>query len=123
MAAATGSRLYPGQRGLPTIFDQDVLIYCCTRLIAEREKAKPLERSIRLTSIDLQQIIRFAGTKVHEATYPTADCPLLTKVWPSLPSPETGAASGCRFQGEDSEGVAELLVGEVVFAEHVDVRP
>ena len=38
-------------------------------------------------------------------------------------SPEPEAASGRRFQGEDSEKVAELLVGEVAFAEHVDVRP
>ena len=33
-------KLYPGPDGLPTVFDQDVLIYCCTRLIAEREKGR-----------------------------------------------------------------------------------
>ena len=31
--------------------------------------------------------------------------------------------SGCRFQGEDSDGIPELVVGEVVFPEHVDVCP
>ena len=67
----------------------------------------------------MQRMIWFAVTKVHEATWPMADCPLLTKLLHSLP-PEFEAASGCRFQWEDSDGAAELLVREVAFAEHVD---
>ena len=63
------------------------------------------------------------GIGSPRATWPTVDCPFLTRVWPALEPPETWAASGHPFQGEDSKDVAELLVGEVVFAEHVDVCP
>ena len=38
-------------------------------------------------------------------------------------SPESEAASRCRFQWEDSGGGGEFLVGEVAFAERVDMRP
>ena len=48
-------KLYPGPDGLPTVCDQDVLIYCCTKLTAERERGKAVERRVRLTSIDMLQ--------------------------------------------------------------------
>ena len=59
-------KLYPGPDGLPTVFDQDVLIYCCTRLMAEREKGGAVKSRLRLTSIDLLQ---FANRRTSGAQY------------------------------------------------------
>ncbi len=43
----------PSVRGLATLFDKDILIYCISQLMAAMNRDQPLARTIRLTAHDL----------------------------------------------------------------------
>ncbi len=49
----------------------------------------------------------------------------ILKSWPisAVCSPSIGLVSRAGFQGKDAEAACELLIGEVVFAKHVDMGP
>jgi plasmid replication initiation protein len=42
-----------GPRGLPTIWDKDILIYTISQLVAALNQGKPISRTVRLTAYDL----------------------------------------------------------------------
>lgn len=43
----------PGSKGLATVFDRDVLIYCISQLIAAMNDGRPISRKLRLRAHDL----------------------------------------------------------------------
>jgi plasmid replication initiation protein len=43
----------PGAKGLATVFDRDVLIYCISQLIAALNDQRPISRTLRLRAYDL----------------------------------------------------------------------
>ena len=58
--------LRPGPAGLPTIQDQDILIYCMSVAMAAARGGKPVPESIRMTAADL---LRFANRHTGGAQY------------------------------------------------------
>jgi RNase P protein component len=50
-----GTRLeiIPSSRGLPTVFDKDILIYCVSKLMHLKNSGKPIGPKVRLTTHDL----------------------------------------------------------------------
>jgi plasmid replication initiation protein len=46
-------RVVPSVRGLATLFDKDILIYCVSQLMAALNRGQPVARSLRLTAHDL----------------------------------------------------------------------
>jgi plasmid replication initiation protein len=49
----TKIEIIPGIRGLPTVFDKDILIYCISKLIHLKNAGKPIGPKVRLTTYDL----------------------------------------------------------------------
>ncbi len=49
----TKIEIIPGVRGLPTVFDKDILIYCISKLIHLKNAGKPIGPKVRLTTHDL----------------------------------------------------------------------
>ncbi len=45
--------IIPGARGLPTVYDKDVLIYCISKLMAMRNAGQKIGSTVRLTTHDL----------------------------------------------------------------------
>jgi len=45
----------PSVRGLATLFDKDILIYCLSQLMAAQNAGRPLSRTLALTAHDLMQ--------------------------------------------------------------------
>jgi len=45
--------IIPGARGLPTVYDKDVLIYCISKLMAMRNAGQEIGPTVRLTTHDL----------------------------------------------------------------------
>jgi len=43
----------PGPRGLPTIWDKDILIYAVSQLVAAMNQGREINRTVRLTAYDL----------------------------------------------------------------------
>lgn len=43
----------PGAKGLATVFDRDVLIYCISQLMAALNDGRPISRTLRLRAFDL----------------------------------------------------------------------
>jgi len=58
--------LHPGLRGLPTIQDQDVLIYCMSVAMAEVRQGRPVPERVRMTASDL---LRFANRTIGGRQY------------------------------------------------------
>ena len=58
--------LHPGFGGLPTIQDQDILIYCMSMAMAEIRRGLPVPKEIRMTASDL---LRFANRSVGGDQY------------------------------------------------------
>ena len=60
--------LRPGLAGLPTIQDQDLLIYCCSKAMSEVNAGRPVPENIQMSTAEL---LRFAnralGGKQYEA--------------------------------------------------------
>lgn len=48
----------PSVRGLATLFDKDILIYCLSQLMAAQNAGRPLSRKLALTAHDLMQATR-----------------------------------------------------------------
>ena len=50
-----GNRLeiIPSVRGLPTVFDKDILIYCISKLMHMKNLGRPIGPKVRLTTHDL----------------------------------------------------------------------
>ena len=46
-------RNHPEFRGLPTVFDKDILIYCVSKLMHLKNSGKPIGPKVRLTTHDL----------------------------------------------------------------------
>jgi plasmid replication initiation protein len=46
-------QIIPSIRGLPTIFDKDILIYCISKLIHAQNEGREINRGVRLTAHDL----------------------------------------------------------------------
>lgn len=46
-------RIIPGDVGLPTIFDKDILIYCISHLMHRKNRGEEISRHVRLTTHDL----------------------------------------------------------------------
>jgi plasmid replication initiation protein len=86
-----GTRLeiIPSVRGLPTVFDKDVLIYCVSKLMHLKNSGKPIGPRVRLTTYDLltvtnrqtnnlgyqrleSALVRLAGTTIR-TTVETGD--------------------------------------------------
>ena len=53
--------LSPGIRGLPTIQDQDILIYCMSMAMAEVRRGRPVPERVQMTASDL---LRFANRTI-----------------------------------------------------------
>ena len=49
----TKIEIIPGVRGLPSVFDKDVLIYCISKLMHLKNAGKPIGPKVRLTTHDL----------------------------------------------------------------------
>jgi plasmid replication initiation protein len=49
----TKIEIIPGVRGLPTVFDKDILIYCISKLMHLKNAGKPIGPKVRLTTHDL----------------------------------------------------------------------
>jgi len=49
----TRIEIIPGVRGLPTVFDKDILIYCISKLIHLKNAGKAIGPKVRLTTHDL----------------------------------------------------------------------
>ena len=45
--------IIPGSRGLPTVFDKDILIYCVSKLMHLKNSGQPIGPKVRLTTHDL----------------------------------------------------------------------
>ena len=45
--------IIPSTRGLPTVFDKDILIYCISKLMHLKNSGKPIGPKVRLTTYDL----------------------------------------------------------------------
>ncbi|MGA9765751.1 MAG: replication initiator protein A [Rhodomicrobium sp.] len=45
--------IIPGSRGLPTVIDKDILIYCISKLMHLKNMGKPIGPKVRLTTYDL----------------------------------------------------------------------
>ncbi len=45
--------IIPGSRGLPTVYDKDILIYCISKLMAMRNAGQEIGPTVRLTTHDL----------------------------------------------------------------------
>ena len=45
--------IMPGRRGLPTVYDKDILIYCISKLMAMRNAGQEIGPTVRLTTHDL----------------------------------------------------------------------
>ena len=58
--------LRPGLAGLPTIQDQDILIYCISVAMAEARGGRPVPESVQMTAADL---LRFANRHTGGAQY------------------------------------------------------
>jgi len=58
--------LIPSLYGLPTLFDQDILIYCMSMAMAEVRQNRPLPERIRMTASEL---LRFANRSVGGPQY------------------------------------------------------
>ncbi len=63
-------RVAPGEKGIATIWDKDILIYCATFINDRIEKGQPIERKIFCTSYDILATIgRAKGKKNYEQLY------------------------------------------------------
>lgn len=51
-------RIEPGQRGMATIWDKDVLIYCASILNDKLERGAPVERTLTIPAYDLLKVCR-----------------------------------------------------------------
>ena len=49
----TRIEILPSARGLPTVFDKDILIYCISKLMHLKNSGKPIGPKVRLTTYDL----------------------------------------------------------------------
>lgn len=49
----TKIKITPSVKGLATIFDKDVLIYCISQMIAKRNRGEPLAQTVHLQAYDL----------------------------------------------------------------------
>ena len=49
----TKIEIIPSVRGLPTVFDKDILIYCISKLMHLKNAGKPIGPTVRLTTHDL----------------------------------------------------------------------
>lgn len=49
----TKIEIIPSTRGLPTVFDRDILIYCISKLMHLKNSGKPIGPKVRLTAHDL----------------------------------------------------------------------
>ncbi len=49
----TKIEIIPGVRGLPTVFDKDILIYCISKLMHLKNMGNPIGPKVRLTTHDL----------------------------------------------------------------------
>ncbi len=45
--------ILPSSRGLPTVFDKDILIYCISKLMHKKNNGEPIGPKVRLTTHDL----------------------------------------------------------------------
>ena len=60
--------LRPGIEGLPTILDQDLLIYCVSKALAEVRRGNPLPERIQMTAADLLRFTnRPTGGRQYDA--------------------------------------------------------
>ena len=53
--------LRPGLEGLPTIQDQDILIYCMSMAMAEIRRGRPVPERVQMTASDL---LRFTNRTI-----------------------------------------------------------
>lgn len=51
-------RIEPGQRGMATIWDKDVLIYCASLLNEKLERGAPVSRTLSIPAYDLLKVCR-----------------------------------------------------------------
>ena len=58
--------LNPGVRGLPTVFDQDILIYCMSKAMAEAGRTGAVPERVWMTASDL---LRFANRTIGGRQY------------------------------------------------------
>lgn len=49
----TWVEIRPGSKGLATVFDRDVLIYCISQLVAALNDGRPISQTLRLRAFDL----------------------------------------------------------------------
>lgn len=49
----TRIKITPSVKGLATIFDKDVLIYCISQMIAKKNRGEPLSQTVQLQAYDL----------------------------------------------------------------------
>ena len=49
----TKVEIIPGSKGLPTVHDKDILIYCISKLVHLKNSGKPIGPKVRLTTHDL----------------------------------------------------------------------
>lgn len=64
----------PSVKGLATIYDKDILIYCISQLIAKMKLNQPISRRVRLVAKDLLIFInRTTGGKDYEALVDALD--------------------------------------------------
>jgi len=63
-------RIEPGQRGMATIWDKDILIYCASVLNDRIERGAPLDRTLRIPAYDLLKVCqRGTGKTAYERLY------------------------------------------------------
>lgn len=61
----TWLEIIPSHRGIATIYDKDILIFCISQLVEKQKRGEPIANRIRITSNDL---LRFCnrGTSGHD---------------------------------------------------------
>jgi len=116
--------IVPSVKGLATIYDKDILIYCISQMIAKMKDGNPPSRRVRIVSKDLLVFInRTTGGKDYEALKLALDRLDGTRIRTNI---ETGGMEQYKgfglidsFEVQRSEKSGRIQLLEVVLSEWV----
>jgi len=116
--------IVPSVKGLATIYDKDILIYCISQMIAKMKDGVPPSRRVRIVSKELLVFInRATGGKDYEALKDALDRLDGTRIRTNV---ETGRVEQYKgfglidsFEIQRSQNTGRILMLEVVLSEWV----
>lgn len=116
--------IVPSVKGLATIYDKDILIYCISQMIAKMKDGRPPSRRVRIVSKDLLVFInRTTGGKDYEALKDALDRLDGTRIRTNIETGDVEQYKGFglidSFEVQRSPQSGRILLLEIVLSEWV----